>query len=198
MRVERRSDDTRRIGLERTILADLLCADLGHIPDAPARGPIRDIGESEVQGQTAAAAVQGEAAGDLQAGARVGRADHLDGGRCVGCAKLGNLIPARIEHGIRRTVPLLVVVPALWSGPGLGPAVVLPRAQRSVALIFLRREELAGQFRLDVNIGIVAQIVGHDTPADIGHRDHAHELIFQKVRVPAAEIALIDFTRVSI
>ena len=63
-------------------------------------------------------------------------------------------------------MPLCIVLPALRRWPGFGAAIVFPGSQRAIALIFLCREELAGQIGIDKEKGMCSEIVGHDATAE--------------------------------
>ena len=74
----------------------------------------------------------------------------------AGADQFGQTIAAGVEDGIRRAGPLIGTIPALGRGPGLVATVVLPVRQFAVALVFCRGEQLAGQFRVDEEVCVIA------------------------------------------
>src|SRR5690606_26047797 len=94
---------------------------------------------------------------------------------------------AGIQDWVGRTVPLLVIVPSLRRRPGLVTAVVFPGSQRAIALIFVRRKELACEVRVDKEEAMLAKIIGHDAAANLRHGDQVHELVGEPPRSPSAE-----------
>ena len=147
--------------------------------------------ESQIQRNPGAIRINRRLALYLNSSRRCGGALDAQCCRAAVAHKGLERIAARVENRIGRTMPLGVVVPALWSGPGFVAAVVLPCGETAVPQVFFRGKQLPGPIALDVEKGIGAHVVGHDAAANVRNSDQRDQAVFEIGAFPTPKVTLL-------